>query len=123
MTPTHVVSELVPYAHVADVHRTIDFYGRLGFDATDVHLDDGATVWVQLRCGEARLMIARAGEPIAPEQQAILFYLFAPDLAALREQLAGDGVPVGEIAFPDYMPGGEMRVEDPDRYVLLIAQR
>ncbi len=68
-------------------------------------------------------MVAQAGEPVAPEQQAILFYLFAPDLAALREQLIDDGVPAGEIGFPDYMPGGEMRVEDPDRYVLLIAQR
>lgn len=123
MTPTHVVSELIPYAHVADVHRSKDFYSRLGFAATDVYLDEGATVWAQLRCGEARLMVARAGEPVVPEQQAILFYLFTPDLAALREQLVDASVPVGEIGFPDYMPGGELRLKDPDRYVLLVAQR
>ena len=123
MTPTHVVSELIPYAHVADVQRSIDFYGRLGFEPTDVSLDEGATVWALIQCGEARLMVAQAGEPVVPEQQAILFYLFTPDLAALRGQLVDAGVPVGEIGFPDYMPGGEMRLEDPDRYVLLIAQR
>jgi hypothetical protein len=68
-------------------------------------------------------MVAQAEEPVVPEQQAVLFYMFTPDLAALREQLEDAGVPVGEIGSPDYMPGGEMRLEDPDRYVLLIAQR
>jgi hypothetical protein len=51
-----------------------------------------------------------------------LFYLYSPELIALREHLLGNGVKVSPITYPDYMPKGEIRVEDPDGYVLLIGQ-
>ena len=95
MTQPYVVTDLVAYAHVADVHRS----------------------------GEARLMVAQAEAEIDPAAQAVLFYLFTPDIAALREQLLADGVPVGEIERPAYMPNGVARVEDPDGYALLLAQQ
>jgi hypothetical protein len=31
-------------------------------------------------------------------------------------------VKVSRITYPDYMPKGEIRVEDPDGYCLLIGQ-
>jgi catechol 2,3-dioxygenase-like lactoylglutathione lyase family enzyme len=124
MTSTPAVNDLVAYAHVADVQRSIDFYAFLGFKATEVTLDDdGVTVWALLVSGSGRLMVSQASEEIEPRAQAILFYLFTPDVAALREKLEREGVPVGEIDHPEYMPSGVFRVEDPDGYVLLIAQR
>jgi catechol 2,3-dioxygenase-like lactoylglutathione lyase family enzyme len=123
MTPTHAVNDLVAYAHVADVQRSIDFYAYLGFEAADVTLLEGVTVWAQLVSGAGRLMVAQADEEIDRRAQAVLFYLFTPDVSALREDLAREGVPVGEIDHPEYMPKGVFRVEDPDGYVLVIAQR
>jgi hypothetical protein len=55
-------------------------------------------------------------------QQAVLFYFYSPDLSALREHLLASGVQVSGITYPEYMPKGEIRVEDPDGYVLLIGQ-
>ena len=124
MTPTPAVSDLVAYAYVADVQRSIDFYAYLGFGATEVTLDDdGVTVWALLVSGSARLMVSQASAAIEPKAQAVLFYLFTTDVSALREKLERQGVPVGEIDHPEYMPNGVFRVEDPDGYVLLIAQQ
>jgi catechol 2,3-dioxygenase-like lactoylglutathione lyase family enzyme len=124
MTRTHAVTDLVAYAHVADVQRSIDFYAYLGFEPTDVTLDDdGVTIWALLVSGSGRLMVSQADAEIEPRAQAVLFYVFTPDVAGLREKLVREGVPVGEIDHPEYMPNGVFRIEDPDGYVLLIAQR
>ena len=123
MTSTHAINDLVAYVHVADVQRSIDFYAYLGFEPAEVTLHEGATVWALLVGGSARLMVAQADQEIDPRAQAVLFYLYAPDLAALREELAGGNVLVGEIDHPEYLPNGVMRLEDPDGYVLLIAQQ
>ena len=53
---------------------------------------------------------------------AVLFYLYADDLAPLREDLLSKAISASEISFPFYMPKGEIRVVDPDGYVLLIGQ-
>jgi hypothetical protein len=67
-------------------------------------------------------MVTRDGDAIDPAGQGVLFYLYAPDLAALRAQLLAAGVEAGEVE--DGPPGvrQEMRVTDPDGYVLMIAQ-
>ncbi|MGH2530867.1 MAG: VOC family protein [Thermomicrobiales bacterium] len=121
-TDTQVVHNLIPYAHVADPARSIDFYRRLGFVVEDTNEYKGRLNWASLRSGEARLMIALATAPINPHQQAVLFYLYTRDVVALREQLLADGIAVGEIQYPPYMASGEFRVEDPDGYCLLICQ-
>lgn len=43
-------------------------------------------------------------------------------LQSLRETFISQGLKPGEITHPDYMPAGEFRLEDPDRYVLLVEQ-
>jgi hypothetical protein len=40
----------------------------------------------------------------------------------LRDHLLASGVRVSTITYPDYMAKGEVRVEDPDGYCLLIGQ-
>jgi hypothetical protein len=67
-------------------------------------------------------MFARASGPVDASQQAVLFYLYSPNLVALREHLISAGVRVSPVTYPDYMPKGEVRVEDPDGYTLLIGQ-
>ena len=63
-----------------------------------------------------------ASDPVIPSQQAVLFYLYSPDLIALRASLLAQNVAVSPITYPHYMPKREIRVEDPDGYVLLIGQ-
>jgi uncharacterized glyoxalase superfamily protein PhnB len=117
------VTGLIPMAHVANVQRAIDFYKLLGMDVRgSLRSPSGQLQWVHLACGHADLMFARAAEPVIAGQQAVLFYLYSPDLVALREHLLASGVKVSAIQYPDYMPKGEVRIDDPDGYCLLIGQ-
>lgn len=115
---------LVAFAHVADVERSIRFYADLGFEvANSVPSEDGsARGWAWLQSGKASLMVGMAGEPIDPDRQAILFYLYFDDIKATRAALVDLGHQPGEICYPFYMPGGECRLVDPDGYVLMLAQ-
>jgi catechol 2,3-dioxygenase-like lactoylglutathione lyase family enzyme len=117
------VTGLIPMAHAADVQRAADFYQQLGMEIRGSRRDPaGKLQWVHLNCEHADVMFARASEPVIPGQQAVLFYLYSPDLIALREHLLASGVEVSKITYPAYMPKGEIRVEDPDGYCLLIGQ-
>lgn len=140
------VAELVPMAHVADVEHSARFYALLGF-ACDSRFSDarGTTNWCALSSGKARLFLARASGTIAASEQAVLFYLYSNDVRGLREHLLARGVadagpipweaapggaarplPAGPVVFDVvprfYMPKGELRVHDPDGYVLLVGQ-
>jgi hypothetical protein len=72
--------------------------------------------------GDAKLMLALADGPIDAGIQAVLFYCWTADVQALHDELAAAGVEVGPVQHPFYMPAGELRVEDPDGYVLLVGQ-
>jgi len=115
---------LVAFAHVADVERSIRFYADLGFEVGNrVLSDDGAKpVWAWLHTEKANLMVGLADEPVDPQQQAVLFYLYFDDIQATRDALVGLGHAPGAICHPFYMPGGECRLLDPDGYVLMLAQ-
>ena len=118
----HLVG-LIPMAHAVDVQRSADFYKLMGMEVRGSLRDPfGALQWVHLACDDAHLILARASGPVSASEQAVLFYLYSPDLVALREHLLGSGVNVSAITYPGYMPKGEVRVEDPDGYVLLIGQ-
>jgi catechol 2,3-dioxygenase-like lactoylglutathione lyase family enzyme len=117
------IKNLIAMARVADVQRSADFYSQLGFQVVSTFKNDaGVLCWVDLRSADAALMLTRADAPVIAGQQAVLFYLYADDLIGLRELLVGSGVAVSGISYPFYMPKGEIRVEDPDGYVLLIGQ-
>jgi hypothetical protein len=66
-------------------------------------------------------MLAAATEPVEPDEQAVLFYVYCDDVARFREQLVQEGVEAGPIQSPFYAPRGEFRVVDPDGYVLMIT--
>jgi len=113
---------LVPMAHVLDVLRSIEFYRQLGFSTRNQLEHDGNLVWAWMESGRAHLMLTRSNGVINSEEQAVLFYLYAPDVAAYRAELIERGMAVGPITHPPYMPEGEIRIEDPDGYVLLVGQ-
>jgi catechol 2,3-dioxygenase-like lactoylglutathione lyase family enzyme len=120
---------LTPYAHVEDVGRSVEFYRRLGLDVRNSYEEDGKLTWAFVTSpgadpnwAAARLMLAQADRPVDASQQAVLFYCWARDLEAFRAELEAAGVEVGEIEHPSYMPAGELRVLDPDGYVVLVGQ-
>src|SRR4051794_20667348 len=120
--PADRVSDLQPFVHVADIRRSIAFYEQLGFELRDTYVHEGRLDWAFLVADRARLMLARATEPIDPSQQAVLFYLYADDLRGLREHLIAQGVPAGEIVDGSPGPEREMALADPDGYCLMVAQ-
>ncbi len=137
---TIAVNRLVTFAHVDDVQASLAFYSLLGFQPQRILKDaHGQAFWALAQSGTAEIMFARASGPVDPEQQAVLFYMYSTDVAALRRHLLASGLHDGgafhgaagpndgrrivfEVARPHYMPGGELRIADPDGYVILVGQ-
>lgn len=120
---------LVPMIHVADVERSAMFYSLLGFEIGNRVPRTGAPHWVWLYASKVdnwkhgpNLMLVRADSEIKPELQSVLFYMYATNLPELRDRLIAEGVKVSEISYPEYLPNGEFRTEDPDGYCLMVAQ-
>jgi uncharacterized glyoxalase superfamily protein PhnB len=120
--PKQRVTWLVPFVHVEDVERSIAFYYHLGFIVASIYRYRGTSVWAELRSEGAELMVSTDGDSVDPAGQGVLFYLYSDDLAALRKQLLADGIHVGEIVDGTPGPRQEMRLTDPDGYVLMVAQ-
>ena len=118
-----VPKNLVALAYVADVPTSLAFYELLGFEVGNTHTLEGENVpvWAALESGSAALMLAKASDPVVPEQQAVLFYLYFDDILATHAALAAKGLPVGELTFPFYCPKGEFRLTDPDGYCLMLT--
>ena len=115
--------------HVADVERAIEFYRLLGFEVGNSVPKDGPKHWAWLYCpavenwkNGANLMVTRTARPLNPDAQDVLFYLYASDLVALRDDLIAKGVKASEIRYPEYSPKGEFRIDDLDGYCLMVAQ-
>ncbi len=114
---------LIPLAHSADLQRTVDFYKHLGLEVRGgLRNPEGEQQWMHLSSGRADLMFSQASDPVIAGHQAVLYYLYASNLVSLREDLLAKGIKVSAITYPQYMRKGEVRVEDPDGYVLLIGQ-
>jgi len=109
-----------PMLHVAEIERSIRFYELLGFATVDT---DRCTPigWARLHCEGGALMFLRAEHAVNPRAQSWLLYMYTPDLAGLREHLLAHGAAPSPIKYPDYMPSGEMRLDDPDGYIILVA--
>lgn len=118
----HTIQQLTAFAHVADLERSIRFYGLLGLPMVADWDHDGVRVWALLESGTSRLMLAQAAEPIEANKQAVLLYGYSENVAELRSHLVDSGLQVPPLRFPDHMTAGEIRLEDPDGYVVLVGQ-
>lgn len=120
--PAQRVSGLVPFVRVKDVERSVAFYHHLGFTPQSVYKYRDHLAWASLESEGAEIMFEGGSNPVAPDRESVWFYLYSDNLAALREQLLAAGVEAGEIEDGSPGPSEEMRVVDPDGYVLMIAQ-
>jgi catechol 2,3-dioxygenase-like lactoylglutathione lyase family enzyme len=116
------VHAVMPYVHVADVERSIDFYRLLGFEVVSRWPFEGHPGAAFVESGTAKMLLAPASAPIDPAVQAALLYMYVADVVALRRKLMTVGITVTDVTFPDYMPKGEIGVVDPDGYCVLIGQ-
>jgi catechol 2,3-dioxygenase-like lactoylglutathione lyase family enzyme len=116
------VSRLVPFVRVVDVERSVAFYGHLGFGVQDVAKYKDRLSWASLQSEDAEIMLEGTYGPSDPERQRVQFYLYSRDLAALRHQLLRAGIDAGQIEDGTPGPREQMRVTDPDGYVLMVAQ-
>lgn len=113
---------MIPFVQVADVDRSIAFYGLLGFEVADTYVHGEKLDFAALESGSARIMLVRAGAPIDPRRQRVRFYLYAEDLDALRSHLSTNGIGVGPIVDGTPGPDREMALRDPDGYCLMVAE-
>jgi hypothetical protein len=120
--PEHRVDRLAPFVKVTDVERSVGFYHHLGFTVQSVFKYRERLSWAALESDGAEVMFEGTSGPIDSDRQGVLFYLYSRDLAALREQLLAAGIEAGQIEDGSPGPRQEMRVADPDGYVLMVAQ-
>ncbi len=126
---TAPVRGLVPMIHVYDVERSIEFYRLLGFEVGNKVPPGGRLHWAWLYAPKVpewrhgpNLMLTRSECAINADAQEVLFYLYATRLTSLRNDLLLKGLKASEISYPEYLPQGEFRMQDPDGYCLMIAQ-
>lgn len=137
---SHALIGFVPYVHVSNMLESQAFYEKLGMILQARFGPEGDPYWAHLVGIRSNLMLSKTSGAIDPRVQAVLFYLHTTDLKSLRSSLLAAGVADGgpyrgetqddfprsgklfDITYPDYMPEGEMRLHDPDGYVLLIGQ-
>jgi hypothetical protein len=116
------VSQLIPFVRVVDVERSVGFYEHLGFEVQEVAKYKDRLSWASLKSGAAEIMFEGTYGPPDPQHQRVQFYLYSHDLAALRAHLLAVGIEAGPIEDGAPGPREQMRVADPDGYVLFIAQ-
>jgi catechol 2,3-dioxygenase-like lactoylglutathione lyase family enzyme len=116
------INRLVPFVRVVDVEDSVAFYRHLGFGLQEEAKYRDRLSWALVRSGDAEIMFEGTHGPSDPDRQRVLFYLYSHDLVALRQQLVAAGIDPGQIEDGSPGPRQEMRVADPDGYVLMIAQ-
>ena len=123
------VTGLVPMIPVLNVERSLEFYQLLGFAVGNRVPREGPMDWAWLFAPNApdwrrgpNLMLSRSERAMDPAIRRVLFYFYATDLVALRVELENAGRNPGPIKYPDHLPKGELAIQDPDGYSLMLAQ-
>jgi hypothetical protein len=122
MIPADAVSDLVPFAHVTDVDRSVAFMSASAPRRFTRRPPRLAGCGRSSSAGDARLMVAAGDGAFDADAQGIIFYLYTRDLDALRARLVAGGVDAGEITTGGPGPDRQLEVTDPDGYVLVLAE-
>ncbi len=113
---------VVALLNVSDVQRSVGFYEKLGFElGNELKNEHGVVAFAWMHRGSAaQIMISRSGKLLSPTQ-GVMFYLYARDMPAYREQLIARGVEVSKVTYPFWSPGGEFQVNDPDGWIWIVC--
>jgi catechol 2,3-dioxygenase-like lactoylglutathione lyase family enzyme len=104
---------LVPLLNVVDMDRSIAFYGRFGLEPEEFYEQEGWLLWSRLRGDDgAELMLALTGDPPHVHEGTVALYLFVEDLDDFGP--AEPGAPAADRVI---------RLQDPDGYEVVVAQR
>jgi predicted enzyme related to lactoylglutathione lyase len=109
-----------PVLYVTDLAAAIRFYGLLGY-AEQASGKDSEWAYAYLKTPASGLLLA-AGATVPQQLGPVMLYLQVNDANAVAEQLRDTGVEVEHLGYPPHAPGGELKVADPDGYVLLLGQ-
>jgi len=86
-----------PMLHVAEIEKSIRFYELLGFTTIDTE-GCAPLAWARLHCEDgSAVMLLRAEHPVDASAQALILYMYTPDLGGLRDRV------------PTYASGALMR--------------
>jgi uncharacterized glyoxalase superfamily protein PhnB len=115
----------VPMLMCDDVQESIRFYTEeLGFTVTSRADDVGRSGWASLSHGPVKLMLASYGpQPVTVNGRypQVIFYLYARDVAGLRESVIARGYPAGDLRVTSYGMK-EFELIDPSGHWLLIGE-
>jgi catechol 2,3-dioxygenase-like lactoylglutathione lyase family enzyme len=124
-----LITGLVPFLPVRNVEDSAAFYKLLGFEVGNRVPREGTMGWAWLYTPEspdwrrgANLMLSCANREGDLANPGTLYYLYAANLVSLREELIAAGLEPGPIKYPDYLPKGEFKIQDPDGHTLMLAQ-
>jgi hypothetical protein len=117
------INSLVPIIFVKSVPRSIEFYGKWGFEVGNTFTPQGRREpsWAWLKSGGADFMVSLASHPVDASQQAVIFYVYCDDVVTFREALIKQGIEAGEVEYPFYSPRGEFRISDPDGFDINVS--
>jgi uncharacterized glyoxalase superfamily protein PhnB len=112
---------------VADVQRSLDFYGRaFGFEERSRFEHGGTLVWARARRDLVDLMFTKVGGPGYEESARVgrattYFYFYPDDVVDLHATLKSKGFAVSDLRVTVYEMK-EFELEDPDGYQLWFGQ-
>ena len=109
-----MTEEVVPVLYVEDAARSVEWYGRLGFEKEwDHQFEPGFPWFVSVARGQVRLYLSEHKGDARPNT---LIHLYVNDV----DRVAGEfGVSVDE----EGLAGRECELEDPDGNRLRVATR
>ncbi len=124
MSISDEVFNLIPFTHVANVERSVEFYSKLGFevDGSKMHGNSLGFASMHSRVMRAgRIMFSKSCEAIEPKSQHVIFYCWTDGLVSLHARLRNEGLAPGSIEY-DERGLGEFALTDPDGYRIMVAE-
>ncbi|MBX3266447.1 MAG: VOC family protein [Acidobacteria bacterium] len=112
------MERLIPMLPVANIARSVEFYGKLGFE---VENRNDEWRWAMLRFGECRLMIDQSINPHPGMPRTGVLYLYPSDIVSYHAQVRSNGIDIPDLETTFYGLT-EFRLDDPDGNRLWIGQ-
>ncbi len=120
------LEQLTPSLGVADIERSVDFYGEyFGFEIAHSHEDRGSLVWCHMKSGGADLMLQQLADDQMERLQANgkrcwVMYVSPEDIHEIHRHLRRADYKVNDIERTGHGTE-ECFLVDPDGYELWVS--